>query len=223
MRLRKSAATALTLLLITCAAVVVPGAASASPADEAKQAAFAKLRTEGFRLVAPRSHHASNRVAAEVAAPPVLNWPFRIRNVHSNKCLTIFWASQADNAQAIQYTCDNTYPYNEYWTFILAGYDIDGLATYHMVNNHSSKCLTIYGVSLANNANAVQYTCENTAPFNERWYVWFQEYANTYMFVNVHSGLCLTVYYVSTGDEAPVVQYACEFNSPYNERWRIVD
>jgi hypothetical protein len=40
---------------------------------------------------------------------------------------------------------------------------------YHIVNRHSGKCLTIQNASTANTAQAVQYTCDHNAPYNEEW------------------------------------------------------
>jgi hypothetical protein len=42
---------------------------------------------------------------------------------------------------------------------------------YLIVNAHSGKCLTVYWASQSDNAPVVQYDCEYSAPFNERWYV----------------------------------------------------
>jgi hypothetical protein len=68
--------------------------------------------------------------------------------------------------QVVQYTCDSSYPYNENWTLVPVTE-----FTYHLVNQHSQKCLTILNVSTSDNANAVQYTCDYSAPFNEEWQV----------------------------------------------------
>jgi hypothetical protein len=206
------------------AVVTAPGAASAAPAGSAKEpAVFAKLRAEGFKIVTPTPGKAAGRYGiATDADPPPLGWPWRVVNIHSGKCLTVLNVSTADNAQAVQYDCENDWPYNEEWTFTFAGYDIDGLPTYKIENGHSHKCLTIYGASTANTANAVQYTCDNSAPYNERWLVWHHELSNTYMFINQHSARCLTIQNASQANNAAAVQYTCDYDVwPLNERWRI--
>ncbi|WP_432825692.1 RICIN domain-containing protein [Dactylosporangium sp. CA-092794] len=46
-----------------------------------------------------------------------LDGPWHIVNGNSGKCLTIFYASSADNANAVQFTCDYSSPYNGDWAF----------------------------------------------------------------------------------------------------------
>ncbi len=105
----------------------------------------------------------------DYSSPYNEEWYFdgnHIWNGHSGKCLTVAGASTANNANAVQYTCDSGAPYNENWNLE----DVYGSAIYwHIWNSHSGKCLTVAGVSTANNANAVQFTCDYTSPFNEEW------------------------------------------------------
>jgi Ricin-type beta-trefoil lectin domain-like len=55
-----------------------------------------------------------------------------------------------------------------------AGVSVTSLdGPYHIVNRNSGKCLTILNVSTADNANAVQYTCDYSYPYNEEWYLEF--------------------------------------------------
>ncbi len=91
---------------------------------------------------------------------------WHIINAHSGKCLTVSGASLANNAGAVQYTCDLSFPYNEEWVLE----NVSGpRASWHVSNAHSGKCLTVFGASLANNAGAVQYTCDYSLPYNEEW------------------------------------------------------
>ncbi|RZU74916.1 ricin-type beta-trefoil lectin protein [Micromonospora kangleipakensis] len=145
--------------------------------------------------------------------------PYHIINQHSNKCLTIYTASTANNANAVQYTCDFSYPFNEEWYLE----DVYGDQTaWHLRNAHSGKCLTIYTASTANNATAVQYTCDYSSPYNEEWYM-----EDVYLtgarwhLRNGHSFKCLTIYTASTANNYAAVQYTCDWNSPFNEEWRF--
>ncbi|MFI9570782.1 RICIN domain-containing protein [Microbispora rosea] len=91
---------------------------------------------------------------------------FHIRNQHSGKCLTVLGASKAENAKVVQFTCDYTFPFNEQW-YLVDLSPADGY--YHIVNRNSNKCLTVLGASGANNASAVQFTCDKFPPYNEKW------------------------------------------------------
>lgn len=97
---------------------------------------------------------------------------------------------------------------------------------YWMFNANSGKCLTVQNASVSNGAAAVQYTCDNVAPFNERW-----EFVDLgthpadhwYHIRNAHSGLCLTIHGASTANGAFGVQYTCDDrNFPYNEEWQLL-
>jgi hypothetical protein len=93
------------------------------------------------------------------------NW-YHFVNGHSGLCLTVQGASTANNARTLQYPCDYSAPYNEEWL-------LEDLSPYnshvHLRNRHSNKCLTIQSASLSNNALAVIYTCDYSAPYNEEW------------------------------------------------------
>src|SRR5262245_38126406 len=128
--------------LTVCVALVATSPAQAGQGESA-----------GRSSDGPSVADVAKRSGLPAAARPE---PFHIVHHHSGQCLTIQNVSTADNAPAVQYTCDNSYPYNEDWY-------LDG---YHIVNRHSGKCLTIRDVSTADNAAAVQYTCDNSYPYN---------------------------------------------------------
>lgn len=44
---------------------------------------------------------------------------------------------------------------------------------WHFVNLHSDKCLTVSGAGTANNAGAVQYTCDYGLPINEESAIYY--------------------------------------------------
>lgn len=154
-----------------------------------------------------------SRATAPGAATAALSGPWHIRNRHSGQCLTIHLASTAENAPAVQYPCDYTYPYNEEWYF-------DG---YHIINGHSGKCLTIHLASMADNAGVVQYTCDSSPPFNEDWLGEDLSPVDDWIHIvnYFHSGKCLTIHLASTAWNARAVQYTCDYSYPYNEEWYL--
>jgi cytolethal distending toxin subunit A len=95
--------------------------------------------------------------AALAAAPaqvrPPVGTTTQIVNKNSGKCLTIAGGSNADNADANQYTCDN-HPARR-WYFVDRGND-----RYNIMNLYTGKCLTIAGGGTADNIKAVQYGCD---------------------------------------------------------------
>jgi len=152
-----------------------------------------------------------------------LNGPRHLINYHSRKCLTIYGASTANNANAVQYDCENQSPFNEDWYLE----DVYGDGSWYMLRNGNAlnKCLTVYGASTANNANVVQYDCDYSYPFNEQWEAKIVGYNARDFITNVkfrnrnNSSMCLTVYGASTANNANAVQYACDTDYPYNDVW----
>ncbi|WP_369356070.1 RICIN domain-containing protein [Streptomyces sp. cg2] len=83
---------------------------------------------------------------------------------------------------------------------------------------HSGKCLTIAGGSLANGANAVQATCVDGA--DNQAFELVPAGNATFMVRAMHSGACLEVENSGTGAGANVQQWWC-VDAP-NQRWRLV-
>ncbi|GAA1617354.1 RICIN domain-containing protein [Actinoplanes couchii] len=158
--------------------------------------------------------------AGETGALAARLGPFHLWNVNSGRCIAIQNASTAQNAFALQFTCDNTEPHNDDWYFdeVTAG----GIY-YHLVNRHSGKCLAVQNAGTADNARILQFTCDNTAPHNDDWYLTspFVNSSEVHI-VNRHSGRCLTVQNASLNNNAPILQFGCESNAPYNESWLLL-
>ncbi|MGV4924931.1 RICIN domain-containing protein [Streptomyces sp. BHT-5-2] len=85
-------------------------------------------------------------------------------------------------------------------------------------NEHSGKCLTIAGGSLANGANAVQATCADGA--DNQAFELVPAGNATFMVRAMHSGACLEVENSGKGAGANVQQWWC-VNGP-QQRWRLV-
>lgn len=155
-----------------------------------------------------------------VAAPLADSGPWHLVNRHSGRCLTIRNISTANNAEAVQWDCEYTAPFNEDWF-------LDDLSPadpyFHIVNSHSGKCLTIRNVSTANDAPAVQWDCDWGAPFNEEWYFEDLSSADPYYHIrNRHTDKCLTILNIGTANNTEAVQYDCDYGAPFNEEWQLV-
>ncbi|WP_274912531.1 RICIN domain-containing protein [Streptomyces sp. WZ-12] len=83
---------------------------------------------------------------------------------------------------------------------------------------HSGKCLTVAGGSLANGANAVQTTCTDGA--DNQSFQLIPAGNATFMVRAMHSGKCLEVENSGTGAGANVQQWWC-VDGP-QQRWRLV-
>jgi hypothetical protein len=127
--------------------------------------------------------------------------PVEIVNANSGLCLTIAGGVTAQNATAVQYTCDGD-P-SRSWTSTA----VDGANIVQLANANSGLCLTIAGGVTARNATAVQYTCD-TDP-SRRWRT-IRGNNGSYQIVNVNSGLCLTIAGGATGQNLAAVQYPCD-------------
>lgn len=143
-----------------------------------------------------------------------------LRNRNSAKCLAVQNASRSNTAPTLQYTCDNTAPFNERWEIVGVR---PGDPYVHIVNRHSGKCLTIRGATVVNSAPVVQYECDSAAPYNEEWMlVSISQSTNHYHIVNRLSSKCLTIQNNSLANNARALQYTCNYDPNLdNEEWEI--
>jgi hypothetical protein len=126
---------------------------------------------------------------------------------HSGKCLDISGNSAADNATAIQWTCDGGL--NQEFRFTDAG---NGYVT--ILAQHSGKCLDVANASTTKGAYVNQYYCNGGA--NQEWLA--QDQGNGYLrFQSLKSGLCLDVDGASTADGTRLIQWTC--GSGYNQQF----
>jgi len=119
--------------------------------------------------------------ALAAAAPP--SGRVTIVNANSGLCLTIAGGGRDNNAEVVQYPCDD-HP-SRFWSFTVVNGDIVAIT-----NLNSGLCLTIAGGGTARNTTAVQYPCDDHP--SRRWrYTRVDE--RTFRLVNVNSDLCLTI------------------------------
>ncbi|MFD8654303.1 RICIN domain-containing protein [Streptomyces mirabilis] len=118
---------------------------------------------------------------------------------HSGKCLDITDNSAADDAIALQYTCNGGL--NQQWRLQNAG---DGYV--RVLAQHSGKCLDVANASTADGAFVNQYHC--TTGTNQQWR--FEDHGGGYYrLVARHSGKCLDVANASTANGARLIQWTC--------------
>ncbi|MEU1448377.1 MULTISPECIES: RICIN domain-containing protein [Streptomyces] len=118
---------------------------------------------------------------------------------HSGKCLDITDNSAADDAIALQYTCNGGL--NQQWRLQNAG---DGYV--RVLAQHSGKCLDVANASTADGAFVNQYHC--TTGTNQQWR--FEDHGGGYYrLVARHSGKCLDVANASTANGARLSQWTC--------------
>lgn len=86
---------------------------------------------------------------------------------HSNKCIGVNGGSTAQGASIIQWTCNNNA--DQLWVWGWTGrYASSGWPIWEPVNNKSAMCLGISGGSTANNAYAIQWSCNGNA--DQEWW-----------------------------------------------------
>jgi cytolethal distending toxin subunit A len=146
-----------------------------------------------------------------IAEEPRTGSPIAIANSKSRLCLTIAGGGTAQNATAVQYTCD-TDP-SRFWVSTA----VDGRDVVQLRNLKSGLCLTIAGGGTARNATAVQYTCDDDP--SRRWRA-IRGDGGSYVLVNVNSGLCLTVAGGGTDQNLAAVQFPCDGDR--SRDWRFI-
>jgi cytolethal distending toxin subunit A len=137
--------------------------------------------------------------AAAAAAPP--SGRVAIVNAKSGLCLTIAGGVRDNNAEVVQFPCDD-HP-SRYWSFT----DLNGTDVVEVTNLNSGLCLTIAGGVTGRNARSVQYTCDSDP--SRHWRLTTVN-EGTFRLVNVNSGLCLTIAGGGTDRNTAAVQYPCD-------------
>ncbi|NUT37582.1 MAG: beta-xylosidase [Hamadaea sp.] len=141
---------------------------------------------------------------------------------HSQLCLENPNASTANGTQQRQNTCTGSAP--QQWTF----QPVAGVAdTYTVINQQSGKCLDVSGVSSADGAAVIQWTC-NSGSLNQQFTLRKVTYAGNdprdFQLVARHSGKCVDVSQISTAPGALIHQWVCNpagQGSPLNQTWRL--
>ena len=88
---------------------------------------------------------------------------------------------------------------------------------FQIVGVQSAKCLDVGGVSHADGANVVQWSCLGLGQQNQLWRL--VPAGAGFQIVAKHSGKCLDVGGVSTADGADIVQWSCVGATQLNQLW----
>ncbi len=132
---------------------------------------------------------------------------YKLKALHSNRCLDVGGWSSANGAAVIQWDCHGGA--NQRWRILDAG-----AGYWSLQNVHSGKCLDIRDVSYEQGAIAQQWDCAGSD--NQK--VWPNNlFANVYQFGFKHSGICLDVQNGSNGSK--VYQWGCHGND--NQRFYL--
>ncbi|MBB5955340.1 hypothetical protein FHS29_001921 [Saccharothrix tamanrassetensis] len=86
--------------------------------------------------------------------------------------------------------------------------------TYYFRNDHSGKCLDVYGWSTADGGEIVQWNCHYG---NNQLFEGIYHGDGSYSLKSVHSGKCIDLYGWSNDTGAKIVQWDCHFGN--NQRW----
>ena len=220
---RKRIGAAVLMSAVSVFAIGLSNPAQAAPPVAEPAAERAVAGTGPVILPVGTDPEAANRAAVAsvgASAAAARLGPYHIENVRSGKCAAIQNAGTANNALALQFTCDTVAPHNDDWYFDEIA---PGSIYYHVVNRHSGKCLAIQNAGTADNNRALQFTCDSVAPHNDDWWLIDTSPDNIHvLLVNRHSGRCLTVQNASLSNNAALLQFGCEYEAPYNEQWRLL-
>ncbi|WP_043628897.1 RICIN domain-containing protein [Nonomuraea candida] len=141
---------------------------------------------------------------------------------HSQQCLDNTDLRTDDGNVQQQYHCEGGD--QQLWDFRpVAG--VPG--AYTLVNQLSGKCLDVSGVSAADGAPLIQWSCGNGAQnqqFTLRKVTYPGNDPHDYQLVARHSGKCVDVSAISTAPRAVVHQWTCNpvnQAGPLNQTWRI--
>ncbi|MEU8526388.1 RICIN domain-containing protein [Streptomyces sp. NPDC048629] len=119
---------------------------------------------------------------------------FRLKNVHSGKCLVPYLNGLKDNLTVMQVDCSGK---------IAQGWYEDGNS---FRNFQSKRCLSVKDGSSADNAVLVQFECRNYPTQNWGWYS--SNVPGGFLLKNLGSGKCATPYNSSALD-THAVQWPC--------------
>ncbi|MFJ7898851.1 RICIN domain-containing protein [Streptomyces anthocyanicus] len=134
-------------------------------------------------------------------------------NKHSGKCLTVYRASGADNANVNQYQCVGAR--NQQWRMVMTGGD-GALASVVLQNIGSGRCLTVHGASGANGANIDQYTCVGAT--NQSFALIPGRLSRTPLYTKpLTRKKCVDVQGANKANNANVIQWSCNGNT--NQLW----
>ncbi|PCC71024.1 Ricin-type beta-trefoil lectin domain-like [Nannocystis exedens] len=121
---------------------------------------------------------------------------------HSGQCADVPYGDKANGLGLQQFPCAAGESAPQRWRFLPQS---DG--SYMIESAASGKCIEVYGYSLDNNAQVVQWDCYGGN--NQKWRAEMRP-DGQFQLRNVHSGKCLEVLNFGQNSGAQLVQYTCD-------------
>ncbi|MFC0529383.1 RICIN domain-containing protein [Phytohabitans kaempferiae] len=148
------------------------------------------------------------------------NRRYRIHPVHSDKCFDVPGGSTADNVILDQWDCVVTATWETF------RFERVGGSPYHLVRTAADKCLDVRLYSLLDNAQTLQYPCNDggAAKPNQQFRLELVAgggYEPVVRLRVVHSGKCLSVSGASLANGAQIVQAPCAAVPRDNQRFAL--
>lgn len=143
-------------------------------------------------LVDPGAAHALRQDAYE-----------HVSNGRSVWCIAIAGSSSANNARAVQYSCDGHA--TRVWRLVPSRF-----ANRYYLQNKVDKCLSPAGGSRALRVRIVQFTCDSNVA--RLWIYEDEDDDGWFTLRNAHSSLCLSTDGDSLALNGKLVQYRCDGN-----------
>jgi len=143
-----------------------------------------------------------------VAGSPLGETAVTIKNVYSNLCADVWFASTEDRAAVNSGSCNAGT--NQRWQATASGNNYEFRAT------HSSQCLEVHGTVTTAGEPVTQWPCN--AGTHQKWER-IPTFGGYSMLRNVATGMCLEVYGKTTTNGAALNQWPC--NSGPNQQWML--
>jgi hypothetical protein len=147
---------------------------------------------------------------------------YEFKAKHSGQCIDVSNASTSNGVAIKQYTCGGQS--NQQWALRSMDPKEPPTGGYQLVVKHSSKCLDVSGVSMANGASMQQWECLNPAKSpapNNQIFDLVAQGGSYYQLVARHSGKCVDVPSASTEDGITLQQWACLEPAKDHQLWKL--
>lgn len=139
---------------------------------------------------------------------------FRVKAVHSGKCLNVLNSSAGDGGTIIQFQCKNDSSTNQNWFLRPAG---DG---YYLLQSESSgKCLDVDNVSTVVGQGLNQWACHGGP--NQQFKL-IPQGNDGFHIVARHSGQCVDVPRSYQSDYVAIIQYPCHTSGNQIFRFELI-
>ncbi|MFI7426744.1 RICIN domain-containing protein [Micromonospora sp. NPDC049836] len=145
---------------------------------------------------------------------------YRLRPVHSGKCVDVPGGSTANSTALDQYDCVATATWEQFRLTRV------GAAPYFRIGTDAGKCVDIEKWGILDNARALQYTCDGGGLPQPNQQFSLTRVAGSGLDTvvtirNLHSDRCLTISGASTANNAALVQAACAATPAAHQQFHL--